>query len=157
MKRTIYFLIILFGCTSIAQEGIETIDARQFVELREKGVVAVDIRTKREYDQGHIPGVLPIDFFSDDFLIFFPKLASRVALGLGVIMLGATATHAIHSEWSRTLVTAILAGIWEQFICSGRKVIVSITIMPLLEAVFLAFRSFVMGYFKSSMILVLTQ
>ena len=77
MKRTIYFLIILFGCTSIAQEGIEKIDARQFVELREKGVVAVDIRTKREYDQGHIPGVLSIDFFSDDFLIQMKQLEMK--------------------------------------------------------------------------------
>lgn len=44
-------------------------------------------------------------------LIFFPKFASKAALGLGVIMLGATATHAIHSEWNRVIVTVILTGI----------------------------------------------
>ena len=43
--------------------------------------------------------------------IFIPKFASRAALGLGIIMLGATVTHAVHGEWSRVIVTLILAGI----------------------------------------------
>lgn len=41
-------------------------------------------------------------------LIFFPKLASKAAIGLGVIMIGASLTHAVHQEWSRVLVTVIL-------------------------------------------------
>lgn len=73
MKQTIYFLIVLFGCTSAAQKGIEVIDAKKLIELQEKGIVVVDIRTKKEYDQGHIPGVEWIDFFSDDFLIQMKK------------------------------------------------------------------------------------
>jgi len=44
-------------------------------------------------------------------LIFFPKFASKAALGLGIIMLGATVTHAVHQEWSRVLVTVIITGL----------------------------------------------
>ena len=43
--------------------------------------------------------------------IFIPKYAAKAALGLGVIMLGATGTHMVHAEWDRVVVTAIVAGI----------------------------------------------
>ena len=44
-------------------------------------------------------------------LIFFPKLASKAAIGLGVIMIGAVVTHGIYGEWSRVMVTLILAAL----------------------------------------------
>ncbi|MEP1035135.1 DoxX family protein [Ekhidna sp.] len=44
-------------------------------------------------------------------LIFIPKFASKAALGLGAIMLGATITHAVHGEWNRIIFTLIIAGI----------------------------------------------
>lgn len=44
-------------------------------------------------------------------LIFFPKFATRAALGLGVIMSGATITHAIHQEWNRVVVTVVITGL----------------------------------------------
>ncbi|NER13616.1 DoxX family membrane protein [Leptobacterium flavescens] len=44
-------------------------------------------------------------------LIFFPKFASKAALGLGIIMLGAAVTHLLHQEWSRVVVTLILTGL----------------------------------------------
>ena len=68
MIRTIYFLIVLFGCAAPAQEGIETIDAKKLIELQDSGVPVVDIRTLREFDQGHLPGVVHIDYRSQDFL-----------------------------------------------------------------------------------------
>lgn len=40
--------------------------------------------------------------------IFFPKLASKAALGLGAIMLVATGFHLIHQEWDRAPITSIL-------------------------------------------------
>lgn len=43
--------------------------------------------------------------------IFFPKYASKAALGLGIIMIGASITHAVHGEWNRIIVTLILSGI----------------------------------------------
>ena len=44
-------------------------------------------------------------------LIFFPKFASKAALGLGIIMLGASVTHAVHQEWDRALVTIVITGL----------------------------------------------
>ncbi|MCB0632639.1 MAG: DoxX family protein [Lewinella sp.] len=44
-------------------------------------------------------------------LVFFPRYSAKAALGLGVIMLGATLTHAIHQEWNRVWVTVIITGI----------------------------------------------
>jgi len=44
-------------------------------------------------------------------LVFIPKFASRAALGLGIIMIGAVITHAIHGEGSRIIVTLIIAGL----------------------------------------------
>lgn len=41
--------------------------------------------------------------------VLIPKTASRAALGLGVIMIGATLTHVVHQQWDRVLVTLILA------------------------------------------------
>lgn len=43
-------------------------------------------------------------------LVFIPKFASKAALGLGIIMIGATITHAIHDEMNRIPVTLIIAG-----------------------------------------------
>ncbi len=43
-------------------------------------------------------------------LVFIPKFASKAALGLGIIMIGAALTHAIHGEFSRVIVTVIIAG-----------------------------------------------
>ncbi|MEP1032571.1 rhodanese-like domain-containing protein [Ekhidna sp.] len=68
MIRIIYFSIILIGCSSPPQEGIEIINAEKLIELQKAGTVVVDIRTLKEYDQGHLPGVIHIDFFSSDFL-----------------------------------------------------------------------------------------
>ncbi len=44
-------------------------------------------------------------------LVFIPKTASKAALGLAVIMIGALLTHALHAEWDRVVVTGILAGL----------------------------------------------
>ena len=44
-------------------------------------------------------------------LIFFPKLASKAAIGLGIIMIGASLTHVFHQEWSRVVVTVIITAL----------------------------------------------
>lgn len=68
MIRSIYFLIILFGCSNQSQEGISSISAEKLIELQKEGIPVVDVRTKGEFTQGHIPNALHIDFFSDDFV-----------------------------------------------------------------------------------------
>lgn len=42
--------------------------------------------------------------------VFFPKYSAKAAIGLGIIMLGATLTHAVHQE-NRVWVTLIITGI----------------------------------------------
>ena len=68
MIRAIYFLIFLYGCSMAPQEPIEVVDATKLMELKSEGVLVVDIRTKDEYDQGHIAGVKHIDFYRSDFM-----------------------------------------------------------------------------------------
>ena len=68
MIRFIYFLFILVGCSNQEPQGIENINAEKLKELQQAGIPVIDIRTKKEYDQGHIPGVMHLDFFSSDFL-----------------------------------------------------------------------------------------
>lgn len=68
MIRTFYFLIILLGCSSPSQQGIVKIDSKKLSELKESGVLVVDIRTPDEFNQGHIPGVIHLDFFDSDFI-----------------------------------------------------------------------------------------
>lgn len=68
MIRSIYFLLILFSCSSQEQGTIEKIDAEKLIELQTSGIEVIDVRTKNEYDQGHIPGVLLVDFLSSDFM-----------------------------------------------------------------------------------------
>ena len=43
--------------------------------------------------------------------ILIPKFASKAAIGLGAIMIGATLTHVVHQEWDRVLVTSIITGL----------------------------------------------
>lgn len=69
MIRAIYFLFVLIGCSTVSdQQSTEVIDAQKLMELQTEGVLVIDIRTKNEYDQGHIPGVLHIDFLADGFM-----------------------------------------------------------------------------------------
>lgn len=44
-------------------------------------------------------------------LIFIPKFASKAAIGLAVIMIGATFTHLFNGEADRIIVTLILTGL----------------------------------------------
>ena len=68
MNRTIYFLFVLLSCSMSGQQSSKVISAEKLVELRNQGAKVVDIRTKSEFDQGHIPDVIHIDFLEDGFV-----------------------------------------------------------------------------------------
>ena len=68
MNKAIYFLFVILSCSMSSQQTSEVISAEKLIELKGEGIKVVDIRTKREYDQGHIPGVIHIDFLGDGFL-----------------------------------------------------------------------------------------
>ena len=64
--RFFYFMVILttMGC---GQSQVEIISADKLKELQSDGVTVVDIRTPSEYEGGHIPGVLHMDYLASDF------------------------------------------------------------------------------------------
>ncbi|WP_425391674.1 rhodanese-like domain-containing protein [Ekhidna sp.] len=68
MMRMLFVFTFLVSCASASQSSIEQIDAEKVVQLVEKGVTIVDIRTPAEYQSGHIPGVIHIDFLNKVFL-----------------------------------------------------------------------------------------
>lgn len=72
--RTLYFVVILIATLSCQQKGSFEIDSDKLKELQGEGVTVIDIRTIEEYRQGHIPGVLHIDYQRDDFLIRMDSL-----------------------------------------------------------------------------------
>jgi rhodanese-related sulfurtransferase len=68
MKQAIYFLFVLIGCSTASQDAIEVIDSEKLISLEKQGIVIIDIRTINEYENGHIPEVVHIDFMQNDFI-----------------------------------------------------------------------------------------
>ncbi len=51
-----------------ATTQIEEMSAEKFYErIKQGNVVVIDVRTPREYAEGHIPGAINIDFYAPDF------------------------------------------------------------------------------------------
>ena len=68
MKRIIFLLLAVMLFTACAQEeskqeavymNITAQEAKEIMD-RESGYVILDVRTREEYDQGHIPGAIVI-------------------------------------------------------------------------------------------------
>src|SRR5215467_7478096 len=55
--------------SATAPKKYKNVDAETFDKMRkeDKNAVVLDVRTKEEYKQGHIPGSVQIDFNSPDF------------------------------------------------------------------------------------------
>ncbi|MEQ9467883.1 MAG: rhodanese-like domain-containing protein [Ekhidna sp.] len=69
MIRAIYFLFVLVGCSAATdQKPTELVNAEKLKQLQSEGVTVIDIRTRNEYDEGHIPGVLHVDFLAEGFI-----------------------------------------------------------------------------------------
>ena len=66
--KSIVVLLALVLATSAFAADFKNINPQQFEKMRaEKTNVVLDVRTKKEYDDGHIPGAVLIDFNSPDF------------------------------------------------------------------------------------------
>jgi rhodanese-related sulfurtransferase len=61
--------------TASQHRSFKNIGPAEFDALRQKGAnVVLDVRTQKEYDAGHIPGAVHIDFYSSDFKKQIAKL-----------------------------------------------------------------------------------
>ena len=63
---TILALSIMMSCQS--QTDFKSVDIDEFkIEIVKEGVQLVDVRTVKEYSEGHIPGAMNIDVNAPDF------------------------------------------------------------------------------------------
>ena len=78
MKKFILLAMVVMlgaaGCTQ-GQDRFTVIDAEQFEQQVDKeDIQLVDVRTAKEFEEGHIAGAQNIDFFAEDFLDQFKGL-----------------------------------------------------------------------------------
>ena len=78
MKKFILLAMVVMlgaaGCTQ-GQDRFTVIDAEQFEQQVDKeDIQLVDVRTAKEFEEGHIAGAQNIDFFAEDFLDQFTGL-----------------------------------------------------------------------------------
>ena len=70
MKK-LFFAAFLFSCLSsvaIGQNIYKSVSAPEFSELAKEGkFTIIDIRTSREFQEGHIGGAINIDFYDNSF------------------------------------------------------------------------------------------
>ena len=63
---TMLALSILMSCQ--AQTDFKSVDIKEFkIEIAKTDVQLVDVRTVKEYSEGHIPGAMNIDVNAPDF------------------------------------------------------------------------------------------
>lgn len=77
MEKLIYILLVLFTTAGFAQtsEDIKVIEPAKFEkQIQQEDIQLVDVRTPKEYEEGHIEGALNIDFLGDEFLQQFSNL-----------------------------------------------------------------------------------
>ena len=70
MKKCLTFLLALLGLnTACSQQNYENVDVNAFATtMNEADVVLLDVRTDKEFAEGHIGGALHIDVNKDDFV-----------------------------------------------------------------------------------------
>ena len=67
MKPFLLLLLLLLSSPAFAADH-KNLNVDQFEKMRaNKTNVVLDVRTKKEYDAGHMPGAVLIDFNSPDF------------------------------------------------------------------------------------------
>lgn len=95
--------IVLTGCSS-GNESVMNLDSVAFeAKTQEAGVVILDVRTKAEFDEGHITNAININVESESFLSEIAKLDK-------------SATYAVYCRSGRRSADAINKMSNEQFI-----------------------------------------
>jgi rhodanese-related sulfurtransferase len=84
MKKILYFIIPLVmiiivagylkGNMVPANATDCKLSATEFVKANKNDAVIIDVRTKREYDSGHVDGAINIDIYQRDFRVQIDNL-----------------------------------------------------------------------------------
>ncbi len=80
MKKLIYILLFVFTSAGFAQTKpeIKVITPENFrKEIQQENIQLIDVRTPKEYEEGHIEGAKNIDFLADDFLKNFTEAVDK--------------------------------------------------------------------------------
>lgn len=85
MKKKFFLLIPLFmsiGCGMQSASGtVATLSVDEFAQIIvQKGVTLVDVRTPKEFAEGHIAGALNIDVKANDFRERVKSIHGKVAV-----------------------------------------------------------------------------
>lgn len=69
-------VLLFFSCNQkLPQEGLTHVNPKEFQSLiSNENVQLIDVRTEKEYIEGHIPGAINMDYFSTDFSEQISKL-----------------------------------------------------------------------------------
>ena len=62
------FVIFLFSCELLNPNEINIISESDFIDLQVLDYTLIDVRTKDEFNLGHINSAINLDFYSDTFL-----------------------------------------------------------------------------------------
>jgi len=73
LRTVLILLLLLFGQTTAqandSKDGVHHVNAQEAQSLlnSNQSIQVLDVRTAREYQQGHIKGAINIDYYADDF------------------------------------------------------------------------------------------
>lgn len=68
-------LSLLFGSKKPKSNAVKILSTQDFkLQMQEKNIQLIDVRTPAEFNSGHIKGAKNIDFFSGKFNVEFNKL-----------------------------------------------------------------------------------
>ena len=67
IRVVILSLVFVFSCELINTTEISMISESDFVEIQDSDYILIDVRTKDEFDLGHIDSAINLDFYSDTF------------------------------------------------------------------------------------------
>ena len=80
MKNIIILVVVVLfiACNTQTNDTIKLVDVINFKkEISNNDIQLIDVRTPKEYNQGHIKGALLIDFFSEEFKTNLKKLDKK--------------------------------------------------------------------------------
>lgn len=68
------FFTSIFGIKAQTSSNIEVLDITEYkAQINDKKVVLIDVRTPKEFDDGHIENSVNTDFFDPQFISYFSK------------------------------------------------------------------------------------